>query len=397
MQTFEIQQGYFTIWDGKTKYDYHVYEKHDYAGIPDPEVIYKYCQAKGFSQEHTIDALLLLCHRNRIFKFGYLEDLSLVVGFTGPRGSGKSCGAAAYAVIDYLLAGKSVWSNMKIEVKVKYKDCEKIFSSQPLDKASLMDINDFESQYENGLIMIDELNIEIGDARRQMANQMLWFDFMLQEVRKRKVNICYQLQSEEWAGSRSRWQTDIYVSCHDYAFLKGQPKKTDIGRFSRWKLFDMSGIITGEIKWADGYHHKVEHFNQLRFWNTPFWNAYDTTQMQSYKKFDPSKVNRSESGYEVDQTAFEALTSRYLSDPEVPELLLKMVNRYEGQAMLRSDIYKVLGIEDHRQISETGELLRKLGFSDGPRLTNGRSYTVPGKDIFLKCLDELGVRIISTN
>lgn len=397
MQTFEINRGYFTIWDGKTKYDYHVLADHNYDGIPEPEVIYEYAKRKGLNQEQIIDLLLSFCHRDRIFKFGYLADLSLVVGFVGPRGSGKSCGAAGYAIVDYMLAGKTVWSNMLIEFKVKYKDCEKIFRSEPLDKASLMDINDFENKYADGLIMIDELNIEIGDARRSMSNQMLWFDFMLQEVRKRKMNICYQLQAEEWAGSRSRWQTDIYVGCIDYAFLNGKPKKENIGRFSRWKLYDMSGIITGEIKFADGFHKKVQHFNQIKFWNTPFWNAYDTTQMQVYQKFDPSKVKRENGGYEVDKDAFEALTSRYLSNPEVPAVLLEMVNRYANESMLRSDIYKVLSIEDHREISETGELLRKLGFTDGPRLTNGRSYIVPDKDLFLKRLNELGVQIISKN
>lgn len=390
MVTFEIQKGYFTVWDGKTKYDFYMDQSRNFDDLFEPEYLYQYAKKRNLGPGETIDLMLKYLHVRRIIKVDYLADLSLVVGFIGPRGSGKSVGACAYAVIDYLLAGKSVWSNMFIEIKVKYRDCEKIFRSLPLDKAALMDINDFERQYADGLIVIDELNIEIGDAKRSMSNQMLWFDFMLQEVRKRRMNICYQLQAEEWAGSRSRWQTDLYIVCQDYAFLNRKPTKENIGRWSRWRIHDMSGIITGEIKYSDGYHRKVEYFNQIRFWNTPFWGVYDTTQMQSYKKFDPSKIDKGDNGkgLTIDEKTLKRLTAGY---SVLPELLVKLLN-VGNRRILRDDLWDILQVDNQAEKTRIGELLHSLGCEDF-RNDKKRGYVLPDRETLVNKLTELGVEV----
>lgn len=391
MVIFEIQRGYFKVWDGKTSYDCYVDAQRDFPNLPELDEVYQLCQAEGLTQEQTIEVMLSVFHTRRLFKGGYLKNISLVFGFVGPRGSGKSVGASALAIIDFLLDGKTVWSNMDIEITVKYRDCEKVFRSEPLDKASLMDINDFEANFADGLIMIDELNIEIGDARRSMANQMLWFDFMLQEVRKRKMNICYQLQAEEWAGNRSRWQTDFYIVCRDRAFMGNSPKSEDIGRFSRWRIHDMSGIVTGELKWADGYHKRIDHFAELTFWNTPFWNCYNTGQIQKYQKYDPAKAQKQSDGkLVIDEVTFSRLTAGY---SVLPELVARILD-IKGQRVLRDDIWEILGVTARSEQTKIGTLLRSLGCEEYRDSNNKRGYILPDKEALAERLQELGVETL---
>lgn len=387
MNEFEIKQGYFTVWDGKTTYDIYLNDKkHDY--LPEPDKIYDLCRKRGYSSGKIIDIMLKFFHVDRLIKSGYLHDLSMVVGFVGPRGSGKSVGAVAYAIYDFLLDGKRVWSNMPIEVTVKYRDCRKIFRSESLDKEALMDINAFENSFADGLIVIDELNIEVGDSRRQMSNQMLWFDFMLQEVRKRKMNICYQLQSEEWAGSRSRWQTDLYIVCRDKAFLDGHPSPNDIGRQSRWRIHDMSGIVTGDIRYSEKNRNKVDYYQELYFWNTPFWNCYDTEKMQRYEKFDPSKKSDLESEHlTIDERTFSALTTSY---GVIPELVLRVLDSLSGR-ILRREVWNVLQISDRATQTQVGTLLHSLGATDFRNSAGERGYILPDKEFLAMRLSELGV------
>jgi len=391
MVTFEIQKGYFKVWDGKTAYNAFILEggnKESHSYLPDLDIIYGYCIAHHYEPEKTIDLMLQIYHVDRLFKSGYLQDLSLVTAFIGPRGSGKSVGATAYAVIDYLLAGKPVWSNMPIELKVKYRDCEKIFRSEPLDKAALMDINEFESQFADGLILIDEMNIEIADSRRSMSNTMLWFDMMLQEVRKRKMNICYMLQAEEWAGSRSRWQTDIYVVCRDRAFLDGHPTKDKIGRRSRWRLHDMSGIITGDIKFMAGFdRNKVDYFEEITFWNVPFWGVYQTHQMQAYEKFDPSKKN--DRKLVIDTETLNRLTAGY---QVLPEMIVNLLDSVGGR-ILRSEVWELLKVDDQAERTKIGSLLHDLGVDDYRDTYGNRGYILPAKEILTEKLAKLGVKI----
>lgn len=398
MVTFEIQKGYFRVWDGKTSYNLLPWEKENHPNflkeydekLPDLDRVYNLCQQYKLSSEQTIDFMLKVFFLDRLVKNGYLHDLSLVVAFIGPRGSGKSVGAAEYAILDYLLDGKPVWSNMNIELKVKYRDCEKIFRSMPLDKAALMDINDFESQFADGLILIDELNIEIGDARRSMSNTMLWFDFMLQEVRKRKMNICYTVQAEEWAGSRSRWQTDLYIACRDAAFIKGRPTKDTIGRHSRWRIYDMSGIMTGDIKYSTGYdRNKVDWFTEMFIWNTPFWNTYNTTQIQAYEKFDPTKKDVQNGQITIDERTFKALTAGY---NVLPEMIVRIIDNYQNR-ILRSDVWRILGVDDQATKTKIGELLHSLGATDYRTSNGGRGYVLPDKETLNSRLRELGVEI----
>lgn len=390
MVTFEIKPGYFTIHDGKTAYDFCIDNvKRQALHFPGMDYIYDLCRKQGMSPGETIDTMLKVFHRDRLVKRGYLKALSIVIGLLGMRGSGKSVGAAAIAILDFLLDGKTVWSNMGIELAVRYRDCEKIFASEPLDKASLMDINDFEQLYANGLVIVDEINIEIGDAKRSMSNSMLWFDFALQEVRKRHMNVMYQLQSEDWAGNRTQFQTDIYVTCKDAAFKPGIPPKAhNIGRLSHWKIHDMSGVITGEIKYADKFRHKVEPFREHDFWNTPFWNCYNTGQFQKHDKFDPTKAKTADSQpFTIDENQFKALTAGY---NVLPDVILRLLSSNIKQVP-HETVWELLKVTDHREKIRIGQLLLSLGCTSYQGADGKRGYRLPEIEALHAKLNEMGL------
>ena len=388
MIEFEIQKGYFKVHDGMTCYDLFIDEQKEFPDLPDPDTVYSICQDGGMTEGQTIMTMLQTFHTKRLFKGGYLKPLSLVFAFVGGRGSGKSCGAAQLASVDFLLDGKTVWSNMDIGLAVRYKDCRKVFKSQNLDKASLMDINAFETQYADGLVLLDEANIEISDSRRSMSNTMLWFDYTLQEVRKRRMNICYTVQDEEWVGKRSRFQTDLYVVCHDHAFLDKQRQADDIGRHSRWRVHDMSGCVTGELKYRDGHRHFVDHFKEVIVWNTPFWKTYDSGQMQKYEKYDPSKARSgNDNKLVIDQEAFKRLSAGYSI---LPEMVLKIIDSGYDR-IPRDDLWAILNVTDHSTKTKVGELLNSLG-CESYRITGNRyGYRIPDKETLKDRLDELGI------
>lgn len=395
MVTFAIGKGIFTVWDGKTKYNYQVQKLSAgaaYEALLEPDDIYDLCQRSGCSEGQTIDMLLKYMHWQRILKCKHLAKLSIVFGLIGPRGSGKSVGAVQYAVIDYLLAGKTVWSNMDIELNVRYRDCNKVFRSEPWEKAALMDINDFETKYSNGLILIDELNIVMGDARRSMSNAALWFSYMLQEVRKRQINICYTLQSEDWADSRMRWQTDFYAACLDLALLRQTNQEHDLGRKSRWRMHDMSGLVTGEIQHAEGYdRNKVASYGDFFVWNTPFWGVYNSGQIQRYEKYDPTKANISEDKLTIDEVTFRRLTAGY---SVIPELVVKLLD-LKSQRVLRSDVWQILQVSDRADQTKIGGLLHSLGCEDFRASDGQRGYILPDRETLKTRLSELGVELNS--
>jgi len=286
MNTFEIKKGYFTVWDGKTKYDYHVDHVHNYDNIPEPEYIYELAVDRGLSEEAIIDLMLKFIHKKRIAKVGYFANSNICIALIGPRGSGKSVGATHIGVVDGFLAGRKVISNMPIQIKVKYKDVEKVFNTENLDMITMLDFNDFDTNYQDCWILIDETNVSIADSQRTMANQSLFFSHVLQQMRHRKLDFIFTTQSEMFLPYRARFQTDIVIKCRDIAMEKSlNPSQSDLGRKSHWRLYDYSGIFPNSL-----IHSEDKKINELKpyarriAWNTPFWNCYSTELMQRWDK-----------------------------------------------------------------------------------------------------------------
>lgn len=388
MNTFEINKGYFRVLDGKTAYNLHVDDNRDYSNLPEPEYIYLKCQDKGLPGDRTIDVMLKFIHRRRIFKGDWLGDLDLCIALIGPRGSGKSVGATGIAVLDGLLAGRRVISNMPIAVKVRYKDCEKVFQTEDLDAAMMLDINEFNDNYFNCMIVVDEANVFIADSYRSTSNQSLFFSYILQQMRHRQLDFIFTTQNEAWQTSRVRFQTDFYVRCRDEAMLvEGKPKKEDIGRKSRWELFDMSGLVTGDVLSTDFRSNKVPPYNELTFWNVPFWNCYSTELMQRRDKFNLAQKQADDTTF--DESHLKAIAERY----NVPlQAILQAVNM-GIERIQKSELWEMFGIPgDRSKQIKIGRILSELGCKT-IHGTNEYEYIFPTQAEMIKKLADMGISI----
>jgi len=342
MNTFEIKKGYFTIWDGKTKYDYHVDSDHNYEKLDDPEFIYQYLVKENVSQEDIIDIMLKNLHKKRIIKIHHLNYKSLCVTLIGDRGSGKSAGATQIVSVDGLLAGRKVVSNMPIIFKVRYKDAEKIFQTEDLDAVTMLDFNDFETNYEDCWILIDETNIDIADALRSTSNQSLFFTNILQQMRHRKLDFCFTTQNENFMPWRARWQTDIYIKCFDIAMISSTyPRISEIGRKSRWQLYDNSGLVTPSL-YKDIFKkldNELKPYKIVTAWNTPFWNCYSTDLMQRSEKL---KLKSTGEKRVLNTSAFEPVADKY----NIPiDLLMNSIN-FDNERIEKKELWDKLGIID---------------------------------------------------
>lgn len=208
----------------------------------------------------------------RFINFFPNTQLSKVIGFIGPRGSMKSLSASAMTIIDYLVPGYNVWSNMNINWGVDYLGQKLLYNTQDLNKHKMMNFN-----LSNGLVFIDEINLEFSEARRSMTKQNLTFNKLLQQIRKKQINLIYTVQSELWIDNRLRWQTDIFIKCEDTRMRAGGNRLPyEFGEIGVWTVFDMSGMLG-----AGSYYHTQRPVKTFKFYGKQWWNTFDTFETQA--------------------------------------------------------------------------------------------------------------------
>lgn len=226
----------------------------------------------------------------RLINWGRNTGLSKCIGLVGPRGSGKSLSASAMGVLDYLIPGYNVISNMNLQYAVNINGNIINYQSEKLDKMEFMrfDIPN------KTAVMVDEVNIEFSEGRRSMTNRNLIFNKIIQQLRKRKLNVIYTVQHEMWIDNRLRWQTDVFIKCQDVCMKPGGIYLPyDFGEFVSWKIYDMSGIF-GRGVYADS---ETPLFDGLRFAGKQWWNTYDTDEIQEGDEGKYGKANVDESPY----------------------------------------------------------------------------------------------------
>lgn len=235
-----------------------------------------------------------------------LKNRSLIIGFVGARGSGKSVGAARTVIMDYMLAGKQVWSNMEIGFNLGENGQKIPIVSKPLDTLSLVELD---KVYANGLLYVDEVNL-LAEARRAMSQENLMFSYILQQLRKRRLTIIWSAQSELHCEDRLRFQTDIFIMCEDVSIKK---QNCGIGELSLWKAYDFSGVIKGRTprKSDDAL------FYQGVQWNKPWWNTYNTWQLQDLRTGVKEPI---ENPLDIEARGIAAKIAEYMRDNEILRL-----------------------------------------------------------------------------
>ena len=221
------------------------------------------------------DGEKMYCFRRPWFTLSNYRNLrgrSLVIGYVGPRGSGKSVGATRLVILDFMLKGKKVWSNMEIAFNRRNNGHTVPMVSLPLDRLSMEELD---KVYTDGIIYVDEVNLMM-EARRSMSQENLMFSYILQQLRKRRLTIIWSAQSEQHCDDRLRFQTDIIISCADISITN---PRCEIGALSKWMAYDFSGIVKGKS------HRNTKDmlFYEGIESNKPFWNTYNTWEIQDVK------------------------------------------------------------------------------------------------------------------
>jgi hypothetical protein len=371
MISLNIGKGYLIITDesGQLFPGWLTDEPPIYPELPEPSDFYQKCVSRGYSPEHIIDLMLFVFHRQRFIRGGFLYDRDIVVGLVGGRGGGKSCSGAAIAIWDFLLCGFPVFSNMNIEVTVRYKQASKVFRSTSLDRTSLLDTRTQDQMYRNCLIFVDEANIEMADAQRTMGNKALWFSYALQQARKRHICFIHTEQSEYHVTDRVRFQTNLYISCRDAAYQHGTPKPDELGRKSQWKVHDYSGILTGHSYDGDPVMEPIFHM-------TPFWHSYDTEQIQT-GEVDLPDFKKKKSDIEISES--EGLAAKKEKYVEGASIVSYYSRKGRSVDVWTDSLWDLLGIApgDRARKTSIGMQLGAFGVTSHKGTGNRRFYRFP--------------------
>jgi len=292
--------------------------------------------------------------------YPHLRNRELVVGFVGPRGSGKTVGGTRTLVLDYLMAGYNAWSNIDIAINVPVNGKLKELRTKPLDK---LDLQQLDRVYENGVIFMSEVNTEIADARRAMAESNIKFSYIVQQIRHRKLNVIWDTQSEMMIENRLRWQTDVFIKCQDISLLPSS-RHTGIGELSKWELYDMTGIVKGE----NPVNTKDALFDTMVMWNRPWWNCYDTSFIHGLNEVKPEEEQQSEAEIKALEIA---------SDEKI------IAQLKSGGRILKDEVWYQFDVYDHIFKREIIQSLLKQGIIQDP----------PGSKTHFKYVENVKVKV----
>lgn len=214
----------------------------------------------------------------------------VVIGLIGQRGDGKSATGSVLSLVDYMLDGIPVWSNMAIKCHFTISDelarastsnCLQHggiakFETLPLDKKALLK---FDPQFKDGCFFIDEINMEFAETRRFMTNTNLYFDRVGQQLRKYGTSMIYTVIDEMWIDPRIRGLTDIFIKCRDSALTsESLDKHKPLGEMFYWDIYQMTSIPFGR---EYSYYVTKKPIDTIPFYFKPWRGVYDDKQVQA--------------------------------------------------------------------------------------------------------------------
>jgi hypothetical protein len=206
------------------------------------------------------------------------------IGFIGAPGDCKSITGTKLLIRDFLLHGVRCFSNMHIKVTVSIKDGdpalngfpggEVVYETEEFDKLALFR---FDERYRNSAIFVDEINLEMAEARRSSSNLNLNTNKVGQELRHLEAALIYTVIDEMWVDSRVRDLTDIFVRTQDTALdAENLAQHKTPGEVARLMIYPMSRKLNGST-FFENQKKFGPYYNHVR----DMWEAYDTHEMQA--------------------------------------------------------------------------------------------------------------------
>ena len=254
---------------------------------------------KGEIAKEDVLKLIPRLHINKgnyLFYQEYL-DREYVLGTIGDRGGGKSGSDAVISIVDFMLRGRPVWSNMQIQCDI-FVDDESAravgldsggvahYESLPLQKGELLKLDE---RYRDGCLVIEEINVQYSNVRRFMSNTNVDFNEVCQQLRKFKASMIYNVIDEMFIDSQLRALTDIFIRTYDTAFDKdAMTRHKKPGLDFCWQLYSMTGYLNGE----QGRYALTHRADKCYFRFAPWRGVYDDKQHQEKGVYSLNKRER---------------------------------------------------------------------------------------------------------
>ncbi len=247
-------------------------------------------EAPSHERVNTKEDALRLIPKKYINKGQYLFykeylDREYVLGTIGDRGGGKSGSDAVISIVDFMIRGKPVWSNMKIQCDIMVDDERAIeaglnsggvahYESLPIVKGELLKLSE---DYRDGCLVIEEINVQFSNVRRFMSNTNVDFNEVCQQLRKFKTSMIYNVIDEMFIDPQLRALTDIFIRTYDTAFDQdAMARRKKPGIDFCWRTHAMTGYLSGE-QGRYAVTHKAE---KVFFHFAPWHGVYDSMQHQ---------------------------------------------------------------------------------------------------------------------
>lgn len=279
-------------------------------------------------------------------RWPHLRGRSIVIGFIGGRGSLKTTSAIRTLILDYKLRGREVWSK-RLPIAVDLVTSKGVTPLRSIESAT----PDFKfSKCFNGVLFDDEINEdEGGDSYRSTTSAALEMSYDIQELRKgadgglSKMDFMWTTQSETMIPPRLRGQTDIIIKCADLSLSN---KKVGMGEYSRWEIYDYSGILTGSQETRKMKETPV-------IFGKPWWHCFKT----GTKKREEIRAQKEEEEQRLLKVTAE---------------IADFVCRGDECGVEKAVLWRKWGIDDNRTQATIGKLLVK--HHDITANYNGKKY-----------------------
>lgn len=281
---------------------------------------------------------------------------SIIRGFGGARGAGKSDSLAYWGIVA-MAVELPVWANFPIRAHyVNYAGHLRELESMPLYFKDLFNMSE---KIRGGLILIDEYQ-DWASAFASMTTQNKLLNGFWAQIRKNDLSFYYAAKKSRWIDLRTREETDLETTCMDGRFWgKGNPSARR-GETVYWWTKDMSGMLTGRP--YDEYPRMIrERFNAKMV-----WGSFDTKQ-----RFDIFEALR---GIKLDLEK-DVITDKQQITIDFPVLEKQIEAMFNSSVRIKpSEFWATLGISKPDQKAQIRPLMRDMGIIE--KHTNGGTYLV---------------------
>lgn len=281
----------------------------------------------------------------------------MIIGITGPEGSGKTCLMTALLRDHY----SQTKGNGKIFAFPGYQ----LFNTEGKIVSREMGMADWVNlppNLQNAVIAVDEIQNFFNSAYwGTMVNQL--FSMVAAQRRKRNLVIIYTGQMMREVPNRVRDRTHYFIECFD--LYHKYPNQLERGTQIAFRTIDNLGFLTG-----------IPYFRlpAKKFYSKPYWKFYDTHSVVDIHFADKVRLKGRELEVSPDGAITDTTAGNGHDKEAIRTKLIELRTTMLGQEWTMSDILDAIG-EKKAQAKHVSEvLLREWGYRKKQRYDGQRVY-----------------------